>query len=285
MRKLFLVVLITSIFLCGCNNNKYDFSSTCAVETPAYSNLANTTDREWFSKQLEQAGVDDTDINSIMESIADYYDDIKFTSISVDSFQNFDLKLKEYDVETINTLADQIENFKSYNCKITAFRLIKNYITIDKMSDTISPDLEGDIDTILTSYLFDEKEVLMYKSLFGAVNTVDSVNINDHMNVLKKHWEDLGTSFDNNSALSLITVHCHVNLGGDDNRLIVGHAGVVLDFGNEILFFEKLSPTMPYQLIWLNNRSELVKYLRNCYVSTSQGCAQPFILENGNLLQ
>lgn len=154
MRKLFLVVLITSIFLCGCNNNKYDFSSTCAVETPAYSNLANTTDREWFSKQLEQAGVDDTDINSIMESIADYYDDIKFTSISVDSFQNFDLKLKEYDVETINTLADQIENFKSYNCKITAFRLIKNYITIDKMSDTISPDLEGDIDTILTSYLF-----------------------------------------------------------------------------------------------------------------------------------
>ena len=64
-----------------------------------------------------------------------------------------------------------------------------------------------------------------------------------------------------------------------------GHAGVLLDTGNEILFFEKISFELPYQLIRFEDRDQLKEYLMRCYdVDTTGECASPFILENDRVL-
>ena len=61
---------------------------------------------------------------------------------------------------------------------------------------------------------------------------------------------------------------------------------MLLDTGNEILFFEKISFELPYQLIRFEDRDQLKEYLMRCYdVDTTGECASPFILENDRVLE
>ena len=74
--------------------------------------------------------------------------------------------------------------------------------------------------------------------------------------------------------------------GTDDylltNELFIGHAGVLVPTKDKkLLFVEKLSFSLPYQVLKFDNRKQLKNYLMGMYdTSWGQEEAKPFIMEN-----
>ena len=69
--------------------------------------------------------------------------------------------------------------------------------------------------------------------------------------------------------------------------LFIGHVGVLLTADDGTLYFvEKVAFQEPYRLLHFADRTELSDYLMGKYdVSWGQNTAQPFIMENGELMR
>lgn len=133
--------------------------------------------------------------------------------------------------------------------------------------------------------LFTAEEREKFETVFSEIKTDASTDTKKQIGVQREYWKKAGVTFDGESKLSLITVYLHSHIDENENSLIAGHAGVLLDTGNEILFFEKISFELPYQLIRFEDRDQLKEYLMRCYdVDTTGECASPFILENDRVL-
>lgn len=67
-----------------------------------------------------------------------------------------------------------------------------------------------------------------------------------------------------------------------ENELFIGHAGVLVPTKDKkLLFVEKLSFSLPYQVLKFDNRKQLKNYLMGMYdTSWGQEEAKPFIMEN-----
>lgn len=68
----------------------------------------------------------------------------------------------------------------------------------------------------------------------------------------------------------------------NENELFIGHAGVLVPTKDKkLLFVEKLSFSLPYQVLKFDNRKQLKNYLMGMYdISWGQEEAKPFIMEN-----
>ncbi|WP_279265823.1 DUF4300 family protein [Romboutsia sp. Marseille-P6047] len=90
-------------------------------------------------------------------------------------------------------------------------------------------------------------------------------------------------SFLDNENISMINVFLH---SPEDSEVFVGHAGILLQIKNELLFIEKYAPTLPFQVSKFKNRLELKGYLmdRLDNDTSGNGSSKPIIMENNNLI-
>ena len=97
----------------------------------------------------------------------------------------------------------------------------------------------------------------------------------------KKAWKQNEVKISGTKA-SLITVVFHSSFGENENELFIGHAGVLVPTKDKkLLFVEKLSFSLPYQVLKFDNRKQLKNYLMGMYdTSWGQEEAKPFIMEN-----
>ena len=250
-KKLILCFIGAVLLMTGCGGE---------ASLPAYSNLAEEQVREQFETELIQAGAAETDAQKSMAIVKEYNDTIQNTSLVEEGYASFDMTMPEYDIDAIQDLwMKNNPDFIGYNCRITAFGLMKDLITVQ---DTGGRN---------TEYLFLDEAALDTGELFTAEE--------------REKFETVFSEIKTESKLSLITVYLHSHIDENENSLIAGHAGVLLDTGNEILFFEKISFELPYQLIRFEDRNQLKEYLMRCYdVDTTGECASPFILENDRVL-
>ena len=176
-------------------------------------------------------------------------------------------------------------DFIGYNCRITAFGLMKDLITVQDTGGRNTEYLFLDEAALDAGELFTAEEREKFETVFSEIKTDASTDTKKQIGVQREYWKKAGVTFDGESKLSLITVYLHSHIDENENSLIAGHAGVLLDTGNEILFFEKISFELPYQLIRFEDRDQLKEYLMRCYdVDTTGECASPFILENDRVL-
>lgn len=260
----------------------------CGGETslPAYSNLAEEQVREQFETELIQAGAAETDAQKSMAIVKEYNDTIQNTSLVEEGYASFDMTMPEYDIDAIQDLwMKNNPDFIGYNCRITAFGLMKDLITVQDTGERNTEYLFLDEAALDTGELFTAEEREKFETVFSEIKTDSSTDTKKQIGVQREYWKKAGVTFDGESKLSLITVYLHSHIDENENSLIAGHAGVLLDTGNEILFFEKISFELPYQLIRFEDRNQLKEYLMRCYdVDTTGECASPFILENDRVL-
>lgn len=196
------------------------------------------------------------------------------------------MTMPEYDIDAIQDLwMKKNPDFIGYNCRITAFGLMKDLITVQDTGGRNTEYLFLDEAALDAGELFTAEEREKFETVFYEIKTDASTDTKKQIGVQREYWKKAGVTFDGESKLSLITVYLHSHLDENENSLIAGHAGVLLDTGNEILFFEKISFELPYQLIRFEDRDQLKEYLMRCYdVDTTGECASPFILENDRVL-
>ena len=101
--------------------------------------------------------------------------------------------------------------------------------------------------------------------------------------VFRKHTKQyMASANSKKTKASLITVVFHSSFGENENELFIGHAGVLVPTKDKkLLFVEKLSFSLPYQVLKFDNRKQLKNYLMGMYdISWGQEEAKPFIMEN-----
>ena len=174
-----------------------------------------------------------------------------------------------------------------YNCRITAFGLYGDYMTIPADSeirdDMILIDkvpLEED-----SSVLLDEDDLAQFSVLYSTIPTVNTKDVDVHVENMKKDWTKRGIEFIDNDKASLVSVVFHEAISEEENYLFIGHVGVLFDTGEKLYFVEKLAFQEPYQLTEFESRKQLNHYLMTKYdVDDGQPIARPFVMENDEIM-
>ncbi len=254
-----------------------------------FSYMADEETQELVRKAMSDAGISDERQQSFFEHVNQYNSMAK--EYLTEGFQTADIsELPLYDPYVMQdawTMA--YPNLYGYNCRITAYSLLADFIQTDsnakKLDEYLVFDLLAlDMDPGL---LLNEQERDSFRVLFSAVPTVNTKERNVHVTNIREAWKERGITFKDAEGISLITVFLHDQLGENESELIIGHTGVLLEQQDgELLFIEKVAFQEPYQVVRLANRVELNDYLMGKYdISYGQETANPIIFENDNLLE
>ncbi len=255
-----------------------------------YSNLLDKTAQDMLKAALLKAGIDQKRIDLTLANIVDYNQTIDGIDLVDSGFKASEQLIPQYDTVAIDEKwLKKYELFIGRNCRITAFDLMADNITIGKPDVTDNKMLFMD-ETALAdcpNKTYSETELNQFRTLFGDVPAEMTKDMTVHLKAVKDYWQAKGVSFNekatSESGASLITVWFHSDL---DNNLFVGHTGVLFYDNADLLFLEKISFQEPYQLLKFKDRQQLNDYLMNRYDNAyNQPIAKPFIMENDELLE
>ncbi|WP_207902130.1 DUF4300 family protein [Tissierella praeacuta] len=284
--NILLITLALLVALTGCYNQPVNKKEEYK-RSLTYSNLTDSLSQDEARKAMELAGIAPENIDSFFQNVKSFNSIIEEKSLIKDGFITIDSLEPEYDQLAIQEMWDtKNPEFIGYNCRITSFDLMKNFIDIGKPNTRNSSQLFMDMDALENSpeKLFSPIEQEEFQSLFSFIPTENTKDIFIHLNKVKEDWKSKDITFLNKDKISLISVVFHSD---EDSYLFIGHAGVLISVEDgKLLFIEKLSFQEPYQAIKFDNRIELNDYLMNKYdVSWNQPTAKPFIMENDELLE
>ena len=305
IRKLLLFIgLMMTIINCSNKNNthfnKSDLNKNIArnnvitgndyLKNITYSNLADEKTQNEVQGILKNSGISSQNINLFFQSVNYYNKKTENTDLIKSDFVNSQNINPTYDEAKIQKLWDKnSSNFVGFNCRITAFTLMKDFITTKNSLAKSGEMLFMDMESLknVPFKLFSETEKDKFVNLFSEIPTKATKDVKIHVENVKNVWKERGVKFDKNSKVSMISVFFHFNDDLEENILFIGHVGILVPKDNgKLLFIEKLAFQQPYQVLKFNNRTELNDYLMNKYDTVwGQPVAKPFIMENDELLK
>lgn len=244
--------------------------------------------RALLSRLLENAGIDETRIRGLFDRVDQFNASVKSEWLT-NGFERAvptDTKYDPYEMQDL--WAEKNGDFPGYNCRITAFSLFGEFVTVGadqpktQGEDTLFLDLET---------LTEDPAVLCgdstakFCALFAPVPAADSTDVDEQAQTLQAGWAARGVAFSDSPA-RLISVVLHDRFSDTENTLFVGHVGVLLPVEDgSFCLIEKVAFQEPYRLVKLQNRAELRDYLMAKYdTSWGQDTTRPFIMENDNLM-
>ncbi|MEG1547725.1 MAG: DUF4300 family protein [Clostridia bacterium] len=288
---LILALIITTILLLGCSNSNQDnihepaTSATPVVTNQpqlfeqAYSNLVTTDEQEEVKENINMASLSNADV--FLEWVQDYNDSMDedaglaktWSPLSQVSYQS-DKMLDSWD-KAHNGVMDS-------NCRLVAFLLLQNNIQSNPLKDYGSY-LMMDVDEIENNdrYSAIKDDLGKFIALFNQVSVANLKEDADYLNAFQKAWTERGVVFPTGKA-SMISV---VMNDSYDKVLFIGHTGVLIEEEGYLLFIEKLSPNMPYQVTRYADRETLSATLlgRPEYTLGDEDF-HTFLLENDKVL-
>ena len=281
-----LLALVTVIFV-GCAGSGE--SAQPEEGTVEYSNLTEEVSRNLLEEALGEAGVQEERIQSLMTRVDRFNAGVKAEWLTK-GFEKAPAAFTKYDPYVMqDEWTAQNGTFPGYNCRITAFGLLGDRITVapDAPATQGEDFLFLDLETLKQdgAVLCGEPQA-KFCALFAPVTAADSVKTEDQVQALQKGWSQRGIGFSEGKA-RLITVIFHDRFSDDGGTLSVGHTGVLLpgkDGG--LLFIEKVAFQEPYRLVKFRDRQALSDYLMEKYdTAWGQSTARPFVMENDRLLE
>ena len=293
-KNLLFPLIMGAIIVAGCDvkdhcldqGGRYDYATkTCEKSIPGliYSNLVDQASQAEVKTALLQAGIAEENVKKFFEQVAFFNQHAGTESLVQSGFIYTGTLVPEYDLATIiSNLEKNSPNFIGYNCRITSFSLMRYIITIAKLGLVNASQLFMDQDALKTSpqKIFSPEEQKQFESFYSLVPTITTKDQTVHFEKIKKSWSEKGISFKHAQA-SLISVWMHSHFEGEEDFLFIGHIGVLLDIGKELLFVEKLAFNEPYQAIKFATRADLIAYLKAKYdTEYNQPTASPIVLEN-----
>ena len=274
--------------LTGCGGKTEPDIPQPTQEPIEYANLTDEESRALLSRLLENAGVDEIRIRGLFDRVDQFNASVKseWLTNGFEIAAPTDTKYDPYEMQDL--WAEKNGDFPGYNCRITAFSLFGEFVTVGadqpktQGEDTLFLDLET---------LTEDPAVLCgdstskFCALFAPVTAADTTEVADQVKALQAGWSERGISFEDSSA-RLISVVLHDRFSDTDNTLFIGHVGVLLPAEDGSLYFiEKVAFQEPYRLVKIQNRTELSDYLMEKYdTAWGQDTTRSFIMENDELM-
>ena len=285
---LVLGILLAGLSGCGEQTKPDTDNAQSPLETVTYANLTDGDSRALLTAALANAGVDESRVSAFFEKVDLFNRSVKSEWLT-DGFESAAPTATKYDPYEMQDLwAEKNGDFPGYNCRITAFSLFGEFVTVGadqpktQGEDTLFLDLET---------LTEDPAVLCgdstakFCALFAPVPAADSTDVVEQAQTLQAGWAARGVAFSDSPA-RLISVVLHDRFSDTENTLFVGHVGVLLPVEDgSFCLVEKVAFQEPYRLVKLQNRAELRDYLMAKYdTSWGQDTTRPFIMENDSLM-
>lgn len=248
-----------------------------------YSNINDEQTKEKLRKLMEKSNFSQENINRFFLQV-DFFNQAIESEGIVDEITRAN-PIVEYDVYKMqDKLMEKYPDFTGINCRLTAFGLISDKISI---KDTSNPNKTTSLidESSLTKPTVDilrEDEIDKFHAFY---TTIDTENKNDktyQLEKIKNEWTSRNINIEDNENYSLISVYVFSNLEEDKNEIFIGHTGIAFfQEDGKILFLEKLAFTAPYQATSFNSKNDLYNYLMNMYDDSSENYPlKPIIFEN-----
>lgn len=284
-RRIAALLICSLVLLSGCTKNEKSEQEFATGIT--YSNLADKASQEEVKAALDKAGIAPERIETFLSNVNLFNEAVEKKTLN-NGFTKIDHLLPEYDVVAMQELWDSKHpEFLGYNCRITSYDLMGDFIEIKNPIVEDDSQLFVEKETFKTHpNMFAEEEKNEFFSLYSHIPTENSKDIQVHLNRVKENWKEKGITFKNEDKATMISVFFNFEDEQGASSLFIGHIGVLIPVDDGLLFVEKVTFQEPYQAIKFKNRTELNDYLMNKYdISWNQPTADPFIMENGELLE
>ena len=284
MKKIIYVIMVTLLIPYFAIMQPVSIDAKTTTYCGAYSNLVDAKSQKEVRKVMLDAGLSRKNVDAWLADVKTYNKTIKNTGLVKKGFKKMK-KSPQYDENKIMELwSKKNDLFIGYNCRITAFDLMKDKIKVDENAKANPTELFMDQDALKNApeKKFTKKQTATFEKLFSTVNTEYTTDVDTHVKKMQKSLKAKGVTISKKTKASLITVVYHSSFGKEENELFVGHAGVLVPIRDgKLLFVEKLSFSLPYQVIKFDNRKQLYQYLMGMYdTQWGQKEAKPFIMEN-----
>ena len=257
--------------------------------TVEYSNLTDGVSRGLLEEALISAGIPENRIQNLMTRVDRFNASVK-TEWLTNGFETAPASFTKYDPYAMqDEWMAKNGNFPGYNCRITAFGLLADRVTVAPDA----PAAQGEDFLFLDLETLKQDEAVLcgesqaeFCALFAPVAAADSTKTEDQVRAMQEGWSQRGIGFSEGQG-SLITVIFHDRFSEDAGTLSVGHTGVLLpgkDGG--LLFIEKVAFQEPYRLLKFRDRQALSDYLMEKYdTAWGQDTTRPFVMENNALME
>lgn len=257
-----------------------------------YSNMIDKKTQNDVKKVLEKNKVDKKDVDAFIKAINSYNkQQVKILqnniSLSKSGYSSTNAKQVPYDLEKLqDNWTKKFPDYMDVNCRITAFRLFKDFINSNKKFTGDSIDLSIDLDTISNNKdaKFSPKDVEKFINFFSAIPTKDTNDINKNAEQIKKEWKKRKISFKDNKNMSIISGFLRYP---ETKNVFIGHTGICIKTDKDILFIEKYGVTSPYQITKFKSKKDVKNYMFNRLKMTEgEGeLLDPIIMENDKLMK
>ena len=287
-------VLCMALAAAGCGAQEAEPSTEATVPQKAgtsveieYSNLVEPQIQQELGQLMTSAHIGQ-DQQKVLFSHVDQINELLAPQERTEGYETGDSLLPKYDPYVLqDAWNSKYPDFLGYNCRITAYSLFRNFLTIPQEAQGSGDITLFDLQALQADPSAFPGQEQQFAAFYANVPTTASKDVKEHVDILKKSWESRGIEFIDDPNVRLISVMFHDLLDPENPTLFVGHTGLLFPITpQEFLFLEKLSFQEPYQCIRFDSRRELNDYLMGKYdVDFDQPNAAPFIMENDELME
>ena len=289
IKRIIPLILSGVLLMTGCTNNKTETNETVESTKLTYSNLVDEKTQNEIRDILIENKIDKKQADYFIKLVQNYNEksDINKLETSKEGFTSIKTQQVKYDGLYLDEKWNIHElNYMDFNCRLTAFSIFKDYIKSGEKFTGDDINLMFDMDAINNNPVseFSKEDVDKFINLYAAMKVENTQDVNKHAEAIKKEWEKRKISFVDNKNISMINVFLH---SPEDSEIFVGHAGILLQTKDGLLFIEKYAPSLPYQVSKFKNKSELKTYLmdRLDNDTSGNGSSKPIIMENNELIK
>lgn len=273
------ILLIFTLCLCviglaGCGNDSSEDQTS--VELPAVTNMAGTVTSAEVSESIKAAGLSNVEVFS--DWVQDFAGCAGSDAGLVDAWT--DPSSIDPDLAKCMDGWESHYDYSDADCRMTAFLLLDGLISANRTDSSYDGTyLMFDVDAIqnVPRYEAIKRNLDLFTTLFGDRTPEEGEEPKD---VIGRVWNDYGYTFSNDKA-SLLSIAVY---DPDFDQVFVGHTGVLVDEGENLLFIEKLAFEQPYQAIRAENMEDLLAIIadRESYYESEEDGA--FVYLNGEYL-
>lgn len=288
IKRLIPIALSAMIIMTGCSSSNNGSNST-KKESLIYSNLIDEETQNEVRDILINNKIDKEQADSFINLVKNYNEksDINKLDTSKPGYIAINKLQVPYDELYLAEKWDYEKlNYSDYNCRLTAFTIFKDYIKSQGKSKDEDGNLIFDIDAVENNTIsnFSKEDIDKFINFYTAIPVENSQDTNKLVQAIKKEWKNRKISFIDNTKVSMISAFLHYP---EDSQLFIGHAGILIQTKDGLLFIEKYGNGLPIQVSKFKDRSELKAYLMDRLdVNTADnGEAKPIIMENNELMK
>lgn len=224
---------------------------------------------------LATAGVPANDIDVFVQQVASLNEVVPAGALITTPTPLADAK---EDDGTVSAATDKQSRLT--NWRITTFTLAQSLISVDNTDGANADMLFIDHDQLDAEPPIFGDARPAFDTLYGRINTTTDKDVAQRTADIETYLADHGVHYAA-GPVSVIDVYAHDTLDPQAYSFI-GHTGIAIDNGSDLLFIEKLAFDAPYRAISFADRAALKDYLMGMYDSSEgQDYGAPIIFDNG----